>query len=266
MRYSRHASGLLLPDREIRPPGICDILCVNNLAGLGAGSRGDPYWNSVVAALHLDGTDAATTITDSKGAHVWTARGNAQIDTAQSKFGGASLLLDGTGDWIDTPDHADFNTLLNTDFTIDFWLRINSLAASGNIFSQFEDDGAPAQYFNAYVNTSGYLALTQAPGSGVGADKVFNSGAAMTTNTWYWYRLVRASDVLYAWLDGATTGSVSYTGTYSTLSSVAAIGADTFSGASYFNGWLDDYRITKGVARSSGTGAITVPTAAFFDF
>jgi hypothetical protein len=71
--------------------------------------------------LHFDGSDASTTITDSNSggsAHTWTAAGNAQIDTAQYKFGGASGLFDGTGDWVTTPDHADF-TLGSSDFTID---------------------------------------------------------------------------------------------------------------------------------------------------
>lgn len=46
----------------------------------------------------MDGADAATTFTDSETTpKTVTANGNAQIDTAQSKFGGASALFDGTG-------------------------------------------------------------------------------------------------------------------------------------------------------------------------
>lgn len=61
--------------------------------------------------LHMNGVDASTTFTDtaSGGTHTWTASGNAQIDTAQSKFGGASGLFDGNGDYIwsaDCPDWA----------------------------------------------------------------------------------------------------------------------------------------------------------------
>ena len=76
--------------------------------------------------LQFNGADASTTITDVNAggsAHTWTANGNAQIDTAQSKFGGASLLCDGTGDYVTTPDHADF-TLGSSDFTIDCWFQV----------------------------------------------------------------------------------------------------------------------------------------------
>ena len=71
--------------------------------------------------LHFDGADAATTITDDNAggsAHTWTAAANAQIDTAQFVFGGASLLIDGTGDYVSTPDHADF-TLGSSDFAVE---------------------------------------------------------------------------------------------------------------------------------------------------
>ncbi len=58
----------------------------------------------------MNGADGSTTFTDSAtgGSHTWTAYGNAQIDTAQNKFGGASGLFDGSGDYIDTPDSPDW--------------------------------------------------------------------------------------------------------------------------------------------------------------
>jgi hypothetical protein len=52
---------------------------------------------SVVLLCHFDGSDASTTFTDEKG-HALTAFGNAQLDTAQFKWGSASGLFDGSGD------------------------------------------------------------------------------------------------------------------------------------------------------------------------
>ena len=54
------------------------------------------------ALLHMDGADGSTTFIDESG-KTWTRAGNAQIDTSQYKFGGASGLFDGSGDWVDTP-------------------------------------------------------------------------------------------------------------------------------------------------------------------
>ena len=69
-----------------------------------------PPDTSQTLLLHADGTDASTTVTDSSlNAATMTPAGNAQIDTAQSVFGGASLLFDGTGDYVDTPVHARYD-------------------------------------------------------------------------------------------------------------------------------------------------------------
>ena len=80
------------------------------------------------ALLHFDGADTSTTITDESG-KTWTPAGTAQIDTAQYKWT-SSLLLDGNSDYISTPDHDDFN-VGSGDFTIDFWVRFNSVPGAG---------------------------------------------------------------------------------------------------------------------------------------
>jgi hypothetical protein len=75
--------------------------------------------------LHFDGLDASTTFTDNNAggsAHAWRAAGNAQIDTAQFKFGGSSGLFDGSADYVSTPDSSDF-TLSSKVFTIECWIR-----------------------------------------------------------------------------------------------------------------------------------------------
>src|SRR3990167_9675179 len=88
--------------------------------------------------LHCDGVDAATSFPDvSASAHTVTANGNAQVDTAQSKFGGASLIVDGTGDYLSVPDHADWD-FGTGDFTVDFWFRRNGTqGAFSNMVSSF---------------------------------------------------------------------------------------------------------------------------------
>src|SRR5512139_871383 len=58
--------------------------------------------------LHFNGNDGSTTFHDEALNIDWIANGNAQIDTAQSVFGGASGLFDGTGDYLSSADHADW--------------------------------------------------------------------------------------------------------------------------------------------------------------
>jgi hypothetical protein len=80
----------------------------------------DPYYQNVSLLIHCDGSNGSTTITDSgpKGKSPSSVNGDAKISTAQSKFGGASLLLDGSGDYINYGDDADFE-FGSSDFTVE---------------------------------------------------------------------------------------------------------------------------------------------------
>src|SRR3990167_9944086 len=106
--------------------------------------------------LHCDGTDAATTFTDSSvSAHTVTAVGNAQIDTAEKKFGTASGLFDGAGDYLSIPDHADFD-LSGGIWTVDGWFRTTSLAAIQGLWGQSTDAD---NYMYAAINPNGSVEL-----------------------------------------------------------------------------------------------------------
>lgn len=98
---------------------------------------------NTVSLLHLDGTDASTIITDEAvgGTHTWTANGNAQLDTADKKFGSASLLLDGDGDYVDTPDSADFD-VGSGDFTVDFQMKRGKKTSHEMILGQADSGGS----------------------------------------------------------------------------------------------------------------------------
>lgn len=68
---------------------------------------------------HPVGADGSTTFIDSSpSARTITANGDAQVDTAQSKFSGGSLLLDGTGDSWTLGNDNDFQFGTNP-FTIE---------------------------------------------------------------------------------------------------------------------------------------------------
>ena len=85
----------------------------------------------------MNGADGSNTFTDEAG-KLWTAAGNAQIGTAQSKFGGASGSFDGTGDSLTTPDSDNFY-LANGNWTIDFWVRFDVAGGAKNLISQYQD-------------------------------------------------------------------------------------------------------------------------------
>jgi hypothetical protein len=78
--------------------GLIHVMRRMRAAGDGGDPGGDPHFANVVLLAGFDGADGATSFTDEgNSAHTLAPSDNAQIDTEQSQFGGASLRLDGTG-------------------------------------------------------------------------------------------------------------------------------------------------------------------------
>jgi hypothetical protein len=102
-------------------------------------------------------------------------------------------------------------------------------------------------------------------GSGNGVEVWFNSQTAsssanLVANGWHHIAFVRLNGVCTIYVDGVA-GSFSATDNTNITTTAGTIGLDTYSGARIFNGYIDDLRITKGVARY--TANFTPPTAAF---
>lgn len=231
-------------------------------SGLPAGAIGDPFFDKVVASLHLDGTDGATTFTDVKG-HSFTASGNAQLDTAQARFGTASLLLDGTDDFIKSADHADW-ALGSGDFTIDCWVRFNGdPGTAGMTFVSHWEANSPANQrgwvFGLNNNTLRFLYSTDGVGSTT-LSVAWNPGSA----TWYYVSVVRRGATVYFFVDGLLLGTASI-GTASIFDANSTLQIGTQSNGADFdmNGWIDDVRITKGAARYTTT--FSRPVRAHYD-
>ena len=182
--------------------------------------------------------------------------GGAQISTTQSKWGGSSMVFDGSGDYL-TPQNNPQNSMGTGDFTIEAWIYPTSVTSAGvSILSNRSDAGADTVLICAFSTTGGLYFHTQ-------ATAVLNSGTPPTANIWQHVAFVRSSGALRIYLNGTQIGSsVSFT---SNLSSTLPllIGRDgTRSGpATDFAGYIQDLRITRGYARY--TSNFTAPTAAF---
>lgn len=217
--------------------------------------------NYTVSLLHFNGADAATTFTDEAG-KTWTASGNAQLDTAQSKFGGASLLLDGTTDYISTPDSADFN-FSNGNFTLDFWFRAASTMDNFDTwFGIWNSTPANTNYIKFDYGTGGSIRLVVVAASVVVAEYTATSAQTFTAGTWYHLAVVRSGTSIYIFKDGSslalTTGTAIGTSSLPDLSGAAVYGSDRANAGRDINGHIDEARISKGIAR--WTAAFTPPS------
>lgn len=219
----------------------------------------DSDWSSVVLAMHMDGTNGSTSFIDLRG-HTMTAVGNAQISTAQSKFGGASALFDGTGDAVHTPDSTDW-AFGSGDFTIEAQVRPTDFVSARTIAAQrLSTITTDFWGFRADI-TTGKVAFFAVVASVLVIHRTTTT--ALNAATWAHVAAVRSAGVLKIYIDGVEGGT---TGADSTIS-LADTAAPLFIGAAYetyanpFKGYIDDVRITKGVARYIAN--FTAPTAAF---
>jgi len=225
-------------------------------------------WSTVTAVVlgvwtTVQYTTSTSTITVEGGttpraAKAITAYGNARISTAQSKSGGASGLFDGTGDYLSLADSADWN-FKSGDFTIDFWVRFAALPADGSLFMIANQRESDANNWCIYVKRSGatyyWYVETKAGGTG---KSVASPGLAI--NTWYHVAYVKSSGTGYVFQDGTQCGIAAAWGIVDDYAGLLYIG-EYGSGAFYLNGWLDEFRVSKGVAR--WTSNFTPPTGAY---
>jgi hypothetical protein len=215
----------------------------------------DLFRSNVSLLLHGDGANGSTTIIDSSPTpKTVTAFGDAQISTVQSKFGGASIALDGTGDWLTTPSSNDFAYGAG-DFTLEGWLNPSTTTAVDRVIwdQRVTSSDAGIVFF---IDPNGRLNSFQ------GTVLRANSGSLLLqSNTWQHFAYVRSSGVLYVYIGGQLGGSVSLTTSLASPGTVR-IGVRNDNTLPY-SGYIDDLRITKGVARY--TANFTPPTAPFPD-
>ena len=214
----------------------------------------DPFLPNVSLLLHGNGINGSTTITDSSPSpKTITVDGNTNISTAQSKFGGASIAFDGAGDVLRTPNTSSFQLELGGDFTIETWIRLNQVnIEQGIITTRLSTNG-----FFLRVNTNNTLtfAFTEVLAS------VTSSSATCSINTWHHVAVTRSSNSFLVFLDGQSSAP-SINSTNGTLGGEVVVGrVDVSTG--FLNGYIDDLRITKGVARY--TANFTPPAFAFSD-
>jgi len=196
-------------------------------------------------------------IYDSSEMNNLTTVGSAQASTSTFKYGTASMKFNGTTDYLTIPASTSFN-FGSGDFTIEAWVYAVSWPTTIYFAGQSNtSDYAPVLPFF----TSGKPGLAATSASGSWAVNSFGSAPTLSTATWYHVAWVRYGNEWSVYVNGtkyivaASTAVTVYTSTDS-----LAISTNGNRNNYFFNGYIDDFRITKGYARYTAT--FTPPTAA----
>jgi len=221
---------------------------------------GDSDYASVVLLLHGEGTHASTTFTDNSASpKTPTVVGDAQLSTAQFKYGAASMLFDGLGDYLSYAHSTDWD-FGTGNFTLEAWVRLPVVSGTQMILGRQEVGAGMALQFAV---ESGGLSLVLRSLGGTGL--IVITGGTLVANTWHHVAACRSGGTVRIFVDGAVVNSSATSNTITAGSArpltVGMLNDGTIN--SPFSGHMDDVRITKGVGRY--TGAFTPPAAAHYD-
>lgn len=232
------------------------------LADCPVGTEGvdfDPLWSEVALLLHMEGADASTTFTDSStnGFTPTQVNDQAQIDTAQKKFGVSSGLFQGNSDRVEFTDATFQNINAGSDWTFEGFLRrsatgvYHAIAGSGSIFS-----GIHRTSFQVFSDDRiSYFDTRTTP------ETSFIKGTTtLAAATWYHFAYVKEGNEIRIYLDGNLEATGNQTSGKS-ASNLFAISLNCGPSPSYMNGHLDELRLTIGTARYDGN--FTPPAAPY---
>lgn len=175
--------------------------------------------------------------------------GNAQISTTQSKFGGSSMYFDGTNDGLIGPSTqlASFGT---GDFTVESWVYLTTISGADRYL--FTTGNGIDTSLRLYIGSTGEVVVYTSFGIRL------SSTNPLVVNTWTHVAVRRYNGTLAVYLNGVQNGTASYS-TAIDCNGKISVGSDNNGGSSMI-GYLDDFRVTKGIARY--TSNFTPPTTA----
>lgn len=241
---------------------------IGPIAGSGVFSLQERYaltadnYENVSLYLKMNGANGSTTFYDSSlNNFTVTANGNAQISTAQSKFGGASAAFDGTGDYLTVP--SKFNELhgKTTDYTIECWIYAASTAGRKCIL----ETGAASASSGVLLELNSGVVKYNIYRSVFGSFTTATTATAISTGVWYHVAVSVTTSDIKVFINGTEESSVAWSldGSASDSQVNLTIGDDNISVVTGFVGYIDDLRITKGLAGARYTGNFTPPQREF---
>lgn len=225
------------------------------------------YSDNLKLLLHFDGNDGEQTTIDSTGNHSISFVATAQLDTAQKKWGTASLLLDGNSDYVYSADSPDWDIFGDNtqEYTLDFFVKFNDYINPNYLFLHADDEDN--RWFFYHIDTIGFYFGLESGNTRY----VVLSGGAITDNDWHHVAICKkytgTATLWGLYVDGVQIDYDS-SGVTDTFSGNLYIGYYQLTNDYYLNGWLDEIRIQKsnyfGANPVVGlTDTITVPLSSY---
>tara|TARA_A100001201_G_scaffold22276_2_gene25068 strand:+ start:4731 stop:10220 length:5490 start_codon:yes stop_codon:yes gene_type:complete len=210
-------------------------------------TKADKYAANCVLALPLVGnnTDVCDQINCTTTAKVLAPQGNATNSKRQSNWYGESFKFDGSGDYLGATSHADF-AMGTGDFTLECWVYKES---SGAFMNFLATRGGPG-------TTAGFTWGSQSSGNGYDIEFYTNGlqlnggNQWITDKRWHHVAVTRSGTTLRSYVNGILNSTA--TNSQNLTNTSLAIGITNDASQGPLDGYLQDIRIYKGVAKYTG--------------
>lgn len=224
----------------------------------------DQYSANTLLLLHCIGDDNSNTFIDSSNKpKIVAPSGNAKISTAQSKYGGSAAYFDGSGDYLTVTSYGDnpYMFLGSMDLTFESWVfftgypnLFDGIYMETFISKRNSDFGGVD--FSIYGTATSFTRLYFSIGT-----SSYYVNYSPPLNTWIHLAVCLNGSLLFFFADGTQIGTTKTLSSAITDQNVLLkIGKLDVTGYEYyFKGYLQDLRITRGIARY--TEAFTPPPA-----
>jgi len=168
-----------------------------------------------------------------------TRYNNPVTDTAIKKFGSSSLQLDGVEDYIGIASNDDFG-FGTGDYTVEGWFYPTTAGNSRCIIDFRAGAGTDnAVFVGININNKPYFLVNNV------AEIVATT--SVTQNAWNHIALVKNSGTTTLYLNGVSQGTYADAVDYGVAKPL--IIGNTFAATAAFAGYIDEFRVTKGLAR-----------------
>ena len=200
--------------------------------------------------LLVNGTNASIYDSTAKN-NIQTSNGGF-LSTTQSKFGGSSIRYPGGVYHITTAGPQ--NSLGNGDFTIEFWIWFDGVGSQRPLSQGTYAAGEYVLIFNA----NGSFDWAES-----GTTRCSAPSSTYSAGAWYHIAIVRSGLTTSAYVNGTQTGTTYTPASNYNFNSTAGIyiGGNPNTPSQTFTGYIDELRITVGVARY--TANFSVATSAY---
>ena len=208
----------------------------------------DPFYSSVSALFYFDGTDLSTTFVEEKGNAV-TTYGTALLSTANKVMGTAGGQFYGSHDYISIPHNAALE-FGSGDFTVEGRVFFDSTGTYVAIYSKYDSSSNIA--FTIYKSGSAVVVYASSNGTTWNLLNAVSIIGSISINTWYAIAVTREGNVWKTYVNGTLVSNVTVAGTIFANTSAVYLGKNPLNVVGAVPSRLDEWRVTKGVARYSG--------------